>query len=570
LEPSTPFGLHSFQFAVARYSSNGSLDQTLDGDGIITNPIMGGNGAMARDVAVQPDGKFVVAGIGQIDSTSFVAVRFNADGSLDQSFANGGILATIIAGGYGGAYVVALQPDGKIVLGGYGNTGYKFVFVRLNPDGGLDNTFNGAWLVLHDTSNQAKELRRMVVLPDGKILAFGDMRFETTPYLFFYRINPNGTLDTSFDGDGRVLSNVLPEHYLDADDFLVQPNGKLIVAAEAHLNGNLLSMGARFRADGSVDTQFGNRGAVVRSTTYKSSGIVVQSDGKIVYGGTMYTNYPNGYHFFLALYLNNGTRDSDFDGNRKSDLSVYRPSLGTWYLSDGNDGFSSIPFGAADDRIVPADYDGDGRIDIAVFRNGVWYVLNSSNGALVSYSFGQSGDVPVPADYDGDERADIAVFRQGIWYVINSGNGSFRAEQFGQAGDRPVIGNFDGDRRSDLAVYRGGTWYVNGSTAGFSATQFGLATDRPVVGDYDGDGKSDLAVYRDGDWYILGSFVGFYANHFGNASDVPVPGEYDGDGRTDLAVFRDGTWFTLGSLGNFTYTHFGSAGDIPVPSAFIP
>lgn len=570
-EPTSPFGSHSFQFAVARYSTNGSLDTTLDGDGIITNPLMGQNGALALDAVLQPDGKFVVVGTGTVAATSFVAIRLNPDGSFDQSFAAGGVFATMAGGGGGGgAYAVALQPDGKVVIGGLGNTQFKTVFLRLNANGEIDGTFAGGALILHNTATLNKHLRRMAVLPDGKIMAFGDFRPQSIFYLSFYRINPDGTLDTTFDGDGWLLSNVVPDYYTYADDFLIQPNGKILVSLNGTISGNAYSVSARFRADGSLDQQFGNNGAVVRSTTFQGSGIVVQSDGKIVQGGTMYTNFPNGYQFFLARYLNNGTRDSDFNGDRKSDLSVFRPSLGTWYLANGSGGFSSIPFGLADDRIVPGDYDGDGRIDVAVFRNGAWYLLNSSNGAFVSYSFGQSGDVPVPADYDGDERTDIAVFRQGYWYIINSGNNSFRAEQFGQPGDRAVIGNFDGDRRSDLAVYRGGIWYVNGSTAGFSATQFGLNTDRPVVGDYDSDGKSDFAVYRDGDWYVLGSSAGFSATHFGIASDVPVPGEYDGDGRTDFGVFRDGTWFTLGSLGSFNYTYFGSPGDVPVPSAFLP
>lgn len=87
LDPAQPWGFHSYQFAITRYTSNGGLDPTFDGDGIVTNPIMGGLGTIAWDVAVQPDGKFVVAGSGQISQTSFVAVRFNVDGCFDPSFA---------------------------------------------------------------------------------------------------------------------------------------------------------------------------------------------------------------------------------------------------------------------------------------------------------------------------------------------------------------------------------------------------------------------------------------------------------------------------------------------------
>jgi hypothetical protein len=264
----------------------------------------------------------------------------------------------------------------------------------------------------------------------------------------------------------------------------------------------------------------------------------------------------------------------DFDGDGRTDVSVFRPTNNAWYqLLSSNNSVSAVGFGLADDRLVPADYDGDNKTDVAVFRpsNSVWYVLRSSDSTVGFTSFGMSGDIPVPNDYDGDGRADYAVFRpsNGTWYQLGSLGNQFLARQFGQAGDAPQIGDFDGDGIGDLAVFRQGVWFLQQSTNGFSAVPFGLATDKPVSADYDGDGKTDVAVYRSGVWYQLRSTEGFTAISFGVSTDRPVPGDYDGDGKADVAVYRDGVWYILRSTAGFTAVSFGLANDRPIPGAFI-
>jgi len=268
-----------------------------------------------------------------------------------------------------------------------------------------------------------------------------------------------------------------------------------------------------------------------------------------------------------------GNTAFDYDGDGRADISVFRPSQGTWYLQRSRDGFAATGWGISTDKITPADYDGDGKTDIAVYRSGTWYLLRSSLG-FTGIAFGDPTDIPQPADFDGDGKAELAVFRpsNGTWYVLNLVNNQFTGVPFGASSDAPVAGDYDGDGKADYAVYRNGTWYLLRSTLGFTAIAFGVSTDKPVVGDYDGDGKADLAVFRpsSGTWYLQQSTAGFTRTQFGIATDLPAPADYDGDGKMDIAVFRDGSWYQLRSTQGFVAVQFGAINDKPVPSAFVP
>ncbi len=271
---------------------------------------------------------------------------------------------------------------------------------------------------------------------------------------------------------------------------------------------------------------------------------------------------------------------ADFDGDRRTDVSVFRQSEGNWYINRSTSGFTALHFGDPTDTPTPGDFDGDGKTDTAVWRSssGTWYRLNSSNGQLVGVQFGMAGDIPQAADFDGDGKADVAVWRQssGTWFWINSSNGQVNAAQFGQAGDKPVIGDYDGDGKADISVYRpsNGGWYrINSSTGQFYAVAFGTSNDLPVPADYDGDGKLDIAVFRpsDGVWYRLNSGNGqFAAIQFGTNDDIPVPGDYDGDGKYDQAVYRSGIWYINNSTTGFSAVSFGLASDSPVPRKYLP
>ena len=292
----------------------------------------------------------------------------------------------------------------------------------------------------------------------------------------------------------------------------------------------------------------------------------------------------------------------DFDADGRSDITVYRPNAGTWFVNPSAQNFSHLGasafvWGGSTDIPLRADFDGDGRSDLVVFRpsDGGWYIRYSSVGYDVNqwayFQWGLGNDIPIPADFDGDGKADLVVYRpsDGGWYIRYSSVGYALNQwgyfQWGGATDKPLAADFDGDGRSDLAVYRpaDGGWYIRYSSAGYATSQWayfqwGSASDTPLVTDFDGDGRTDLAVYRrsDGGWYIRYSSAGYSSSRWaylqwGTPADTPVPADLDGDGKTDLTIFRpsDGGWYvrysTTGyALNQWAYYQWGLSTDIPL------
>ncbi|HKP69180.1 MAG TPA: FG-GAP-like repeat-containing protein [Pyrinomonadaceae bacterium] len=265
----------------------------------------------------------------------------------------------------------------------------------------------------------------------------------------------------------------------------------------------------------------------------------------------------------------------DFDGDGRSDVSVFRRSDSVWYLNRSAQGLSQIQFGLPTDDLVPADFDGDGKTEIAVFRDGVWWLRNSANETISAVQFGQTGDVPVPADYTGDGRDELAVFRDGEWWTVDLSNAQSSLVNFGLSTDKPVPADYDGDGKTDIAIFRpsDGSWWIHRSSGGVAVVSFGIAGDAAVPRDYTGDGKTDIAVWRpsDGNWYVLRSEdSSYFAFPWGLPTDTPVPGDYDGDGKTDAAVFRSGTWYINRTTGAPLITAFGLVVDQPIPNAYVP
>lgn len=330
--------------------------------------------------------------------------------------------------------------------------------------------------------------------------------------------------------------------------------------------------------------------AFIRVTLPGSGGVyVMNTDGSnlIIVGGN-----PNGpLHDVAWQPVRAVSRPRfDFDGDLKDDFAVYRaggtptaPSYWHILLSSSN-AYVGVQFGAGEDRIVPADYDGDGSTDVAVWRpaTGTWYTSQDPAINYGAFQWGISGDIPLPGDFDGDGKSDCAVFRpaDGVWYIRNSFDNSFVARQFGTGADKPLLLDYDGDGKSDLACLRTvGTdyfWHILQSSNNAEVVkQFGLLGDKAVPADYDSDGRSNLAVYRPDTnrWYILNAAgTGSIEQQWGMSGDVPAPGNFDADGQTDLTVFRPDTaaWYVLRSGGGSIGQQWGISTDLPVTAAYIP
>jgi len=283
----------------------------------------------------------------------------------------------------------------------------------------------------------------------------------------------------------------------------------------------------------------------------------------------------------------------DFDGDTRTDVSVYRPSEGNWYIDRSTQGFAAFHWGLSTDKLVPADYDGDARTDIAIFRKGensTWYILNSATNTVRTVVWGATNieqailfDMPVPGDYDGDGKADPAVWRltdnlsePARFLILQSITSTSRVQQWGILSDIPVTADFDGDSKIDLAIFRpaSGQWWIQQSaTNAVTVTQFGASGDKPVPGNYADDIKTEIALWRPstGEWFVLRNNNTYYSFPFGVSSDLPVPGDYDGDTRTDAAVFRpsNSTWYLNRSTAGLRIQQFGQTGDQPVPNAFV-
>ena len=548
-------------FAVHRYHSNGTLDASFGTGGVVIMPIV-----YAASVAVQADGKIIVVG----HSGHFTVVRYNPDGSLDTSFNGTGIVSTSVGGFASYPKKVILQPDSKIVAVGEAVTGNgtrAFGLVRYNADGSLDSGFGAGGKVIHAVSPGINFVGDAALQPDGKIVVSGGQNSANgSAETAIVRYNQNGSIDTSFAANGIFTTEA---NFYVGNAIALQSNGKLL--AFGIMRGGSWNFAIlRLNPNGTPDVGFGNNGRVITPNTAAAAAGAVQSDGKILAFGIAYAPDLN---IALVRYLGDSAAPRpaqfDFDGDRRADISVFRPSDRVWYLNQSTNGLSAAQFGLSTDKITPADFDGDGKTDIAVFRDGTWYLLRSTAGFL-AIQYGQAGDIPVPFDYTGDGRAELAVYRSGFWHTLNLATNQSNAAQFGNATDKPVPADYDGDGRADYAVYRDGIWYLLQSTQGFAAIQFGLPTDKLVPADYDGDGKTDAAVYRDGIWYVLGSQTGFTAFQFGTATDTPAPADYDGDGRADAAVFRDGVWYLRQSTSGISAQQFGLANDTPVPAAYLP
>jgi uncharacterized delta-60 repeat protein len=338
--------------AVARYIPDGALDRSFGGDGKVTTffrPFM----AFASDLALQRDGKVVVVGrtdeAGELRS-DFAVVRYKANGALDRSFAGDGKLRTVVGEFARGAEAVVLQPDGKIVVAGNSEVD---ALVRYAPDGTLDTSFGGDGMVIGQAGIPADDL---ALQSDGKLVITG-VQFGDA--LSLARYLPNGSLDPTFGGDGKVTT---PIDGVSDSRLAIQPDGKIIALAFDYLGEEIALV--RFDADGSPDPSFDGDGKVITASSATESvyNAALQGDGKIVVAGD---------GFELARYNQDGSLDSSFGAAGKvttTGIGEHAHANAVALQPDGRIVVAGATFPAA--SFTVARYTPDGSLD-ARLRSGV-------------------------------------------------------------------------------------------------------------------------------------------------------------------------------------------------------
>lgn len=414
--------LFSNLFAGAVLAAPGGLDLSFDGDGAaVASTIREG----VEDMVVQQaDGKIVaVGGVGgssfaDSNLSNFVIYRYNTDGSLDSTFDSDG-KATVDFGGLRDvAYTAAVDSSGKIVVGGF-SRGLGFVLVRLNSNGSLDTDFDSdgkVSTVIPGTNSAA--IRSLVLDANGKIVVAGTVENAD---IAVARYNTNGSLDTAFDGDGIAIVDITPRD--NAVDVRLQSDGKIVVAGTVYSNNVSDYALARLNTDGTLDSTFGTNGIVTTDINNDSNfalAMEVQGDDKIVVAGT--AQGGANQDFALARYTANGTLDSTFDA----------------------DGIATTNFGGSDDNNVG---------DVAVLTGGKIIIAGNA------FITGKYQSVSVRYNSNGSIDTSYGVNTNGKAIISVSGYDVYPSAVAIQSDGQIVIGGiFDNGTNQYLGINR-----VNGS-----------------------------------------------------------------------------------------------------------
>ncbi len=337
-----------------------------------------------RAAAIQADGKIVIAGSGKKPGTDFgfLVLRFTADGNLDSSFqASDGYTLTTFPGTAAIANAIAIQPDGNLVVGGVAYNG--FALVRYHPDGSLDNSFDFDGRVVTGFSAQAVATA-VLIQPDGKIIATG----YTDGDYAAVRYNPDGSLDTTFGNGGRA---VVPFDFITTNSTAAAllPSGKILLVGTTYIDTKGYFAIARLKSSGSLDKSFGTEGKVLTQLVGKNDvakSIVVQANGKFIVGGFA-ENPPNGLDFALVRYEADGDLDKSFGNGGKTLTNLNSSNDQISALALQVDG-KIIAVGGADSMFTNRDfalvrYHTNGTIDETFGIHG--QVITNMNNAVANY-----------------------------------------------------------------------------------------------------------------------------------------------------------------------------------------
>jgi uncharacterized delta-60 repeat protein len=365
------------QFALVRYNSDGSLDTGLNGSGKVTTAVGTGT-CKGQGMALQEDGKIVVVGysFNAGGQSCFTVLRYGADGSLDTSFGDSGKITTIVAK-QSSADGVAMQSDGKIVVAGNAFIDGKnndFAVVRYNANGKLDSSFNQTGKATADFG--AHDLPRSVaVLGDGRIVVVGYTTNEDKKQCGLACFRANGSLDTDFNGTGKVNTNFGGDEDAEGQGVAAQSDGKTVVVGYATVGGVQGFAVERYKTDGALDTSFGDTGRVLTAVGISGSnatGVALQKDGKILVAGYAVNNSGRIYDFACLRYNADGSLDQSFGDHGKVTTDV----------GDGK----ATSLAVQDNKIIVAGsaYEGD---------NNEFAVVRYNESGKLDTSFNSAGSV---------------------------------------------------------------------------------------------------------------------------------------------------------------------------------
>lgn len=412
------------QFVVERYNDNGSKDTAFGTDGRVVTIFGSGGYDMPEAIALQPDGKIVAVGF----STSTIAIaRYTANGALDTTFDGDGKLTTSFGtGSNSSANFVTIRTDGKILVAGY--VGYNttnvlsFGMVQYNANGSLDTTFDGDGKATHpfDENDDSFSLNTILPQPDGKLLVTTTGNYDST-YFTVRRYNSNATPDTTFGTNGKVTTNI-QEGYNQARALALQPNGNIVVAGYSHTLPSTRDdfTIVRYQGNGSLDATFGNGGILTQSfdsTNDESTILLLQPDNKLVAIGTKRNRTPNNFNYkdiVLSRYTTDGGLDTTF-GTAGKVVSAFGNNINTIknavVMPDGKIMLMNSYYNLYVDNNYHYElirYTIDGVMDNTFGTNGKVVVDADSN---EMFSLPDGKIVLVGISYDAENNASIVVRR---------------------------------------------------------------------------------------------------------------------------------------------------------------
>ena len=320
-------GSGAYDFAVVRYNVDGALDPDFDADGMVTTDL-GSPMDQAYSVALQPDGKIVAVGrrYRGVGTGDIGAVRYNVDGSLDTTFGADGRVITSIGSIAADGESVAIQPDGKIVVAAStqnGIGGYDIAVVRYKvEDGSLDPDFGPGGWVTTDLGPDDHG-RSVAIQTDGKIVVAGYAQTDKGNYDFaVVRYDNDGSLDATFGAGGWVITEIGSSADY-GQSVAIQPDGKIVVVGSGYCSSNSDMVVVRYDSDGSLDPTFGSDGKVILYGGYNdyASGVALQQDGKIVVVGSI-DNIAGFADFGIVRFNSDGSLDTSFSGDGKVTTAI--------------------------------------------------------------------------------------------------------------------------------------------------------------------------------------------------------------------------------------------------------